>query len=1036
MGKLDDNIQKIEELIHLIDEEVRNSVENKEVSKTLGELSKSVSSVKKMMVDKDKSISEKGNEIFESIKDIQLQNLEKIKELKNKVELCDEKILHSRTNLIDRDKQVLFEKAKKVFDSYDSDLSKYEKIIDELNAKKEKFGLTQEEEDRLTKAKGGQTKTWKNRKNETYKLLPGSRSEKDAYFNQFKAQRNAQKKLKEGLDEINESLREQHATQGEITEELRKTNTELDKTKKTAGRIRGIFKGVLDLAKECGNEWMKYDKIATEQGRNWGITREEVAKYRKSLLGISHDLADEYGMTREEITKIQDDYVRATGRLMLMGKEQTENSIAAGKLVTTETVNAAIKTMDAFGSSTDRTNMALYSTYEKSAALGLDAKETASAFAKNMSLASRYTFSKGVDGIQKMTLLSQRLKFNMDEIAKAAGSFETISDAIKNSAQLQMLGGTYALNFGNPVEAMYEAMNDMESFTKRVTDMWGGKGVFNEKTGMVDIGALDKRMIRESAKAIGISESEALTIAQRKTVEEKVNSEINRSAFSSMSETERSAIIARAQWDDEKRKHYVTYMNRDGSTAKRYVDEMDKGAVSEIMNSTTVDDINKNVYNISGDLKSIKDTMQKRAKSMVSLSEQIEGSETSIRGGMAKAVESPMGWAKDKFKDIVDGDSWMSGIYDNLIKPDKWYTVLAKAGILAFGSIGLKSTMNFITTRLARGWINVERSINSGTNRIVSAIKTSSIGGGPGGPGASGKSFGKLDVYKRWLGVNKGSILAKAGIGAGIAIGGALLSHYGDKKRDNGEYGGAQNAMSIGGSALAGAGIGMTVGSVIPVVGSAGGAIVGGTIGTIYGLYEDSKYKKKLGDNSFVASGKKPDETENANAITKENVERANDRLASIDATLGNIERSVANGMEVENGAKPKYSERQTNVNSINEKFEKQMSMTNNILSKAANGDVTVSNSTNSVSVSTITPSPIANTPSAVSPTTSSSNYGGEIKVDDINVNVNGTLKLDAGGHKIDFDIAEKLRNDKVLMEKVVSIITDELGKRKRYGSV
>ena len=112
-----------------------------------------------------------------------------------------------------------------------------------------------------------------------------------------------------------------------------------------------------------------------------------------------------------------------------------------------------------------------------------------------------------------MTLLSQRLKFNMESIGTAMDKFSSLEGAIEASAKIQVLGGSFAQNFGNPLEVMSQALLDGEGFTNRIVDTVANRAKFDKKTGEVDVSPQDKMYLKAYAEALGMSYDEVFNMA-------------------------------------------------------------------------------------------------------------------------------------------------------------------------------------------------------------------------------------------------------------------------------------------------------------------------------------------------------------------------------------------------------------------------------------------------------------------------------------------------------------------------------------------
>ena len=75
-------------------------------------------------------------------------------------------------------------------------------------------------------------------------------------------------------------------------------------------------------------------------------------------------------------------------------------------------------------------------------------------------MANQYKFADGVNGIMKMTALSEKLGFNLQSMGSVIDKFNTIQGSIESSANLQMLGGMGAAYGSNPMTMLYESLND------------------------------------------------------------------------------------------------------------------------------------------------------------------------------------------------------------------------------------------------------------------------------------------------------------------------------------------------------------------------------------------------------------------------------------------------------------------------------------------------------------------------------------------------------------------------------------------------
>ena len=110
--------------------------------------------------------------------------------------------------------------------------------------------------------------------------------------------------------------------------------------------------------------------------------------------------------------------------------------IHAVNQITIYQIVVASKNLDVFATSADATIDYLGKGTARAALEGLNVKKFSDAFTNNIKMASKYTFKEGITGIQKMTLLSQRLKFNMESVGTAMDKFSTLEGALDSGMEI------------------------------------------------------------------------------------------------------------------------------------------------------------------------------------------------------------------------------------------------------------------------------------------------------------------------------------------------------------------------------------------------------------------------------------------------------------------------------------------------------------------------------------------------------------------------------------------------------------------------
>jgi hypothetical protein len=495
------------------------------------------------------------------------------------------------------------------------------------------------------------------------------------------------KKIKELQTELTrKELRELKEAERRFQEAEKKAQ---EKRNTILNAIKAGVNGIITQVKSGGDLWMKYNAQAIADAKRLGMTSKESARaYMDTMMESSKELSRNFALTAEQAMKMQETFTKVTGRSVVLTLNQMEDITAASKLMGDEVVSSTIEAMDNMGASSQTAAELLDKNYARAVNNGLDVVKTSEAFAKNLSLANKLTFKNGVDGISKMTILSQKLRMNLQEVANVAEKFSTIEGAIEGSAQLQMLGGAGAMYGGNPMQMLYESLSDPEALFKRMTDVFAEQARFDRRTGESVIAPLQQAIIKEQAKALGMSSDEAIQSAKQQArvrdIEASVPWLLNQYGRNS---EEMSTIANKAQYNKEKQAWEVSYFTKEGEkkTVGVNSEDLTPDVMADIMKDSIepVEDIRLRVREIASNLIGTKE----RKDSMVD----------QWKTGISQLINGVM-W---KFDSLL---TWLnkSGLW-------KWIVgggVGTAAGLLGYGAYkGVGSFMHYTFAKWERNYI-------------------------------------------------------------------------------------------------------------------------------------------------------------------------------------------------------------------------------------------------------------------------------------------------------------------------------------------
>lgn len=652
------------------------------------------------------------------------------------------------------------------------------------------------------------------------------------------------------LEHQNKELEKRKLTLKEIleadqknTEELRKQNEEL---KKQQERRQNIVNGIKTagnamwtVVKDVATLWTKFNAQAISDAKQLGLTSIESARaYTQVLMENSKELSRNFGMSAEQAMKMQEAYTKVTGRATILTKSQMEDIAASSRLMGEETVTNALGMMDNMGTTSQTAMELLDKNYGRAVNSGVNTVKASEDFVKNLSLANKLTFKNGVDGISKMTILSQRIKMNLQEVANVADKFSTIEGAIEGSAQLQMLGGSYAMFGGNPMQMMYEATSDPEALFERMGKMFSEQAVFDRTKGEAVISPIQMRLMREAARAMGANPDEMIQSAKKQASLKDLEAQWRRgnpSAYASLSEEERNAVTNKAQFVDGK--WQISYLDETGEQQTKAVNSLTSADMKDIMKE-----------NIDP-LQDIRGNVKKIASSLVSLQDRKTGVIDAYKTNGAQRINGLMESADD-IATTASKQNWLFNGWGGFVGG------LVGVGALAGGKYVINKGINKLTESFVKGRgtggnvITNTPSKRLGTSAIVGGgkrpvweramknpkaygrlMKMKGVGGGALAGAAGGVLAGALEVYNGVQEANATHQSNLARIGNAEAAGriSGQEAQQRTKMSENQKHTASAGAWGAGIGTAIGAGLGSLI--PIPVVGSLVGGYIGGAIG-------------------------------------------------------------------------------------------------------------------------------------------------------------------------------------------------------------
>lgn len=263
------------------------------------------------------------------------------------------------------------------------------------------------------------------------------------------------------------------------------------------------------------------DKYLTQQDSAIHNFQRSIGLYGEQAEGFETRMLEEgkayaaLGKTIKDALEKELALTTYTGRQRNFTETDFLKTFAIGKLIGEDTVATIQSQMDIFNHSVSETADIMYKTYKDINKMGLSQQKVIKNIADNLNLVNKYDFRNGTQGFIELAEWAENARFKMESLGRMVekvqgGGFEGI---ITQAARLQVLGGQFAMG-ADPLAMLYEAHSDPAAYAKRMKNMLGGLGHYNEETGETEFNMNENLLIRAFAEQSGMSVEEAKDIVR------------------------------------------------------------------------------------------------------------------------------------------------------------------------------------------------------------------------------------------------------------------------------------------------------------------------------------------------------------------------------------------------------------------------------------------------------------------------------------------------------------------------------------------
>jgi hypothetical protein len=311
------------------------------------------------------------------------------------------------------------------------------------------------------------------------------------------------------------------------------------------GVIFKVIGTIYDFVSKIWDDFDKVDHAVRDISVNMGLTSSQMATFSKNTAYAAVETA-KLGIGVDEVIRLQQSMGEGLGKNLILTRDQIKGvaEMAKGTNLGVEGVSAMAEGFSSFGVNLDTMRDRVENVFQSTQKLGLNSAKVIKTISDNLKTAQKYNFKDGSKSLDEMAKRAVSVKMDLSGVFGLADKLFELEGAVELSAQLQVLGGSFAA-LGDPMQLIYQARNDMEGLQKSLVEATKGVAMFDKATGEFKIPAAELQRLRKVAEATGLSIDEMTQSALELAKQDKAMSQLA-NAFK-YSPDQRQAIANLAQ---------------------------------------------------------------------------------------------------------------------------------------------------------------------------------------------------------------------------------------------------------------------------------------------------------------------------------------------------------------------------------------------------------------------------------------------------------------------------------------------------------
>jgi hypothetical protein len=306
-----------------------------------------------------------------------------------------------------------------------------------------------------------------------------------------------------------------------------------------------LVKLILAPLKKAFNIFLEMQSTVGNLAADIGLTAIESRALLNNFASLTLS-AMKFGGSMKDVATVIQQFSEVTGKNRFFNEREIEQLVELG-LGTGLGVQGASElaaSFDNIGLSLEKTIDLTEKARNMSAKMNLNTTKVLKTYQGLVQSLTGIGFGKGLDNLTKLSAKATAIRFDIVASTKAfADAFFEPEKAVEAAAKMQVLGGKFAQNFGDPMQLAFESMSDPTALAEKFANTVSAI-VAKDSKGNYFIPPAERKSLKIAAETLGQSYEDAVgTAIEQAKIADKMTA-LSKSGFSmtSFSEEDRLAV--------------------------------------------------------------------------------------------------------------------------------------------------------------------------------------------------------------------------------------------------------------------------------------------------------------------------------------------------------------------------------------------------------------------------------------------------------------------------------------------------------------